>query len=304
MKADTVQLSQLVDPQDPRAILEEIRTILLSMHPDLHFGTVEGVFVDVVSLFRGDYPGYRRCTTDYHNLQHTTDVVLALTRLIHGASIEGKPLSKQDVVRAVLAGLFHDTGYIQQDDDREGTGAKYSRVHVQRGIEFMKGYFSDRGFSSEDLNVCRSTILCTELGTNVDEIPFPSPTASLLGRLMGAADLVGQMADRIYLERLLFLYYEFKEGNVDDYRDETDLLRRTLDFYAMARERLAGPLRGVNRYMAPHFKQRWKIKGDPYETAIEKNRKYLVYLVENHQQDHRDYLRRGRIVQRLREEGK
>lgn len=304
MKADKVELSQLVDPQDPHAVQEEIRTVLLSMHPDLHFGTIEGVFVDVVSLFQGKYPGYRQCTTDYHNLQHTTDVVLALTRLIHGAFLNGESLTKEDCTRAVIAGLFHDTGYIQQADDREGTGAKYSRVHVQRGIDFMKRYFSDHGFSSEDLDICSSIILCTELGTKVEDVQFRSPTAALLGKLLGTADLVGQMADRIYLERLLFLYYEFKEGNVNDYRDETDLLKKTLDFYTMAKGRLAGPLQGASRYMAAHFKKRWGIDGDPYEAAIEKNRKYLVYLIENHQQDHRDYLRRGRIVQRLEDEGR
>ena len=31
------------------------------------------------------------------------------------------------------------------------------------------------------------------------------------------ADLVGQMSDRAYLEKLLFLYYEFKEAGFPGY---------------------------------------------------------------------------------------
>ncbi len=103
------------------------------------------------------------------------------------------------------------------------------------------------------------------------------------------------MADRTYLEKLLFLFYEFKEGGVMGYDNELDLLKKTIDFYAMTQKRVAHELDSVNEYIRYHFKARWNLDRDLYMEAIENNINYLKFLLENHEKDYRDHLRRGEI---------
>ena len=41
-----------------------------------------------VAIVKAKYPGYRACDTEYHNLQHTLDVTLAMARLMDGYEVE------------------------------------------------------------------------------------------------------------------------------------------------------------------------------------------------------------------------
>jgi transcriptional antiterminator NusG len=40
------------------------------------------------SFFRGSIHGYQGCNTWYHNFKHTTDCLLTMARLMHGASLK------------------------------------------------------------------------------------------------------------------------------------------------------------------------------------------------------------------------
>jgi hypothetical protein len=142
-------------------------------------------------------------------------------------------------------------------------------------------------------------LTCTDLSAKISEIHFPSPEIALLGKLIGTADLLGQMADRTYLEKLLFLFDEFRDGGVMGYKSELDLLRKTRDFYRMSRQRLAKDLAGVNECMRSHFKLRWNLDRDLYMEALERHMAYLMHILKNHEKDYRRYLRRGGLVAKL-----
>ena len=117
--------------------------------------------------------------------------------------------------------------------------------------------------------------------------------------MLGTADLLGQMADRDYLEKLLFLYYEFREGNVLGFENELDLLKKTIDFYTSINERFVRELGNLNKYMIYHFKERWNINKDLYQEAIERNIEYLKYILDKHEKNYHYYLRRGNIVTKV-----
>jgi len=285
------QLAQLVAMDDPRAVMGEIETIVLRMHPSFDFGFLRGVASDVVRLFAGDYPGYRACNTAYHNLQHTTDATIAMTRLLHGAFCEGHPISAREVELAVAATLFHDIGYIQSAGD-EGTGAKYTKTHIERSADFLEDYFRKAGLPDEDIRDCRDMLSCTGLTVRIADIRFRSFEVRLLGMMLGTADLLGQMADRTYLEKLSFLYREFKEGKVPGVNEEIDLYINTLGFYEATKRRFATELGGVNRFMLSHFRERWGIDADLYEEAIERQMAYLREILEHYRPDYRSHLRR------------
>lgn len=303
MEVKRSQISKLIDTENPQAVLDEVKTIVFMIFSEFDFEPVNRVFRDVVKLFRGKYPGYQKCNTVYHDLKHATDAMLAMARLIHGAILQGETLGPKNISLGLISSLLHDIGYIQTLDDDSGTGAKYTLVHTQRSIKFMDKYFTEKSFSREDFESCRAILYCTDLDTKINEVRFKSREIELLGKMLGTADLLGQMADRVYLERLLFLFYEFREGNVAGYTSELDLLKKTLGFYGMAKKRLAREFDSVNEYMIYHFKERWNMNKDLYKEAIEKNKKYLKYVLANHEKEYRDYLRRGGYVKKLCEKG-
>jgi hypothetical protein len=300
---EEVKLEDLVCMENPYDVLQEVQRICFLIDQDFPFKPFKRVFKDIVRVFRGKYPGYQRCNTFYHDLKHTTDCLLAMARLVHGASLRQWQFTQRNVALALVAALMHDTGYIQTSEDNSGTGAKYTLSHVSRSVVFMNGYFRRNGFPEEDAVICGNLLRCTGLDVRIDQIPFATKEHEIIGKMLGTADLIGQMADRSYLERLPFLYNEFREGKVPGFASEPDLLRKTEGFWKFTQERLDNELDGASRFVRFHLKARWGIDRDLYREAIERNVAYLKYLMTFHEQDYRSYLRRGGLMRVLDERG-
>jgi len=300
------KLYDLVDISDPIVVLREIEQIISSMFDDYDFSGVELLYRDIIMLFRGEYPGYRACNTKYHDLEHTSAVALAVARLMHGCYMDGMVLHRQSMLLGVEAALFHDVGLIQTEDDKVGSGAKYTVGHEQRSIAFMRRYLSEKNISDEAIEDCSHLIMCTILNLHVADIPFRSDDIRLLGRIVGAADLLAQIADRYYLEKLLLLYKEFEEAGIPGFNTEIDLLRKTEEFYNnVAQKRLDHDFKGVVSHMPSHFKNRWGLKKDLYEESIKRNIAYLKSILEESDDTlsiFRENLRRGGITNRFLDE--
>ncbi|MFW5490235.1 MAG: hypothetical protein ACNI3A_17735 [Desulfovibrio sp.] len=251
-------------------------------------------FLDTLRLFRGEYPGYQACNTLYHDLDHTLSVTLAMVRLMHGASLAGTTFSPGWPEMGVLAALFHDIGYIQRDDDKEGSGAKYTVGHEERGVAFMTEYLADEGFSRQQLEDCGQIIRCTDLWIDIEALDFHSEESLLLGHMLGTADLLAQMADRRYLEKLFYLYREFSEADIPGFDSELDLLRKTHSFYEqVARKRLEEDFSNVADFLTVHFNDMGK--ANPYEASIQSNLKYLQKVLESWQESFKDFFRRSNM---------
>jgi len=69
------KLSDLVDAARPDVVLDEILAIIHLIAPDLKdVVTIRLAFLETVRLYNGEFPGYRACNTEYHDLRHhTTD---------------------------------------------------------------------------------------------------------------------------------------------------------------------------------------------------------------------------------------
>jgi hypothetical protein len=285
-------LSLLLDMGDPRSVMREVRTIVSMMFPDGDFGIVEKSFEDVLKLFRGGYPGYGECNTGYHDLRHTTDVLLCLARLMHGHFMDGLAFDLHSFRLALISAVMHDTGYIQREDDNEGTGGKYTAVHVERSIGFVERYFDENGWPEEDALLSGRLIAATDLRMKIEDIPFRSEEEKAFGRALFISDLLGQMADRRYLEKLRFLYDEFSEADIPGYENADDLLEKTLGFVEFIRKRLESEMRYSSRHMKNHFSARWNIEEDLYMDAVEGNVRYIEYLIERDGTNYEAYLRR------------
>jgi hypothetical protein len=222
-----------------------------------------------------------------------------MTRLAHGAFINEVYVEDNNLTLGLIAALMHDTGYIQQVGDNKGTGAKYTMNHIDRSVAFLKKYFLDHGFSPEDFRFCHNCLKCTGVDVKIQEIHFESQENEILGKLLGAADLLGQMSDRTYLERLPFLYREFKEGGVPGFADEMDLLRKTPGFWELTQRKFAQEFSQVDRYSRDHFRVRWGIDKDLDREAIERNMKYLTHIIEHYGKDYRKHLLRKNLITML-----
>ncbi|MBF0226548.1 MAG: hypothetical protein HQK76_13925 [Desulfobacterales bacterium] len=303
MKDKNAQIALLVNMEDPCSVYDEVKFIIKMIYNEFNFNQIDKAFNDIVNLFNGKYPGYRTYNTKYHDLKHTTDSMLCFIRLIHGASLMDIHFTKEEITLSIIAALMHDTGYIQKKDDLEGTGAKYTLIHIQRSMDFMDKYFSGNSFDRNQLKICNDMLNCTGLNTRIEKINFSSPCTELLGKMLGTADLIGQMADRTYLEKLVYLYYEFKEGGVKGYKNEFDFFKKTIDFYRITKKRLKHDLGGVSKYLSFHFKERHNIDCDLYEKTIQSNIEYLNHIISDSDAlNYREKLRRGGIIKSIEEE--
>jgi len=271
----TVTCPERVSLDNPGDVIREIRSTILLIYKKFNFNQFYQAVGDILKLFSGNYPGYRRCNTFYHDLSHTMDCLLVTARLIHGAGLNGIVFTHRDVTLGLISALMHDTGYIQAVEDNTGTGAKYTVSHIERSIEFMRKYFNDHAFPSEYLPICRDFLRCTGLDVKIAEIKFQSREHEILGQILGTADLIGQMANENYLEKLPFLYDEFKEGGVPGYRDKFDLLQQTPAFWEMVKKRLVNELGHVDRYLCDYFRVLRGINQDLYRQAIDRNMEQL-----------------------------
>ena len=225
---------ELVYVEHPPEILAEVKKVVSLILPHFDFNPFQKVFNDILKLFAGSYPGYRKCNTLYHDLTHTMDCLLVMARLMHGAFVNGVTFTEKDVNLGLISALMHDTGYIQSIGDDKGTGAKYTIIHIKRSMEFMEKYFLEHGYPLVDFQACCNFLRCTGIEVKINEIEFPSPEHEILGKILGAADLIGQMSDKKYLEKLPLLYREFKEGGIPGFDNAFDLLKQTPYFWEIS----------------------------------------------------------------------
>jgi hypothetical protein len=219
------------------------------------------VFVDIDRLYRGDFPGYHGCETDYHDAQHVLEVTLAMARLMAGCLRSAGPraISETGFLVGLVAALFHDIGYLRRVGDTEKRhGAEYTRTHVSRGADFMAWYLPEVGLPELAPAACR-IVHFTGYEIPVQRIEV-DPQLRLLGNLLGSADILAQMSDRCYLEKCRDrLYPEFVLGGIARQFDERgeekvlfaspeDLIFKTPGFFSGASKRLEQDLGGVYRY--------------------------------------------------------
>ena len=292
MEASVIQLARLIDRSEPINVLNETRRLFSAVYDRESFAQIEHTFMLISALFRGDFPGYRKCTTQYHDLDHTLDAFLATVRILDGIAASETPIPAVHAKRVLLAALFHDTGYIQLIDDNEGTGAKYTKEHVDRSEEFVSENALAFGLSRADIDEILLYIACTDMGTDLPALSFSNRHMMLAGKALGSADLLGQMSDRAYLEKLLFLYYEFREAGVPGFDTEFDILKKTKSFYDIAMKRLDTELSQAYRYAAEHFRARHGISTNLYIESIERQMKYLDEIIEDSSSNFRKKLKR------------
>jgi HD-GYP domain-containing protein (c-di-GMP phosphodiesterase class II) len=290
MAMKALQLSDLIDMENPQRVLEEVKTIVLMIFPEFPFERIDRVFKDIVRLFNGEYPGYRAPSVQYHNVRHTTDVFLAMARLIHGAGIGGKGLSETQANLGLICALMHDTCFIRPlTNDSGEADMPYPHLDRRRSIEFMDTYIAENGLPREEFIQHDKIIMCTSLTPKISEIHFDSQGTEQVGKMLAAAMILSQMADRTYLENSLFPYYEYGHTDIMGSDKSLEFLKKIIHFYDISRKSLTLDLDDIHQYMRFHFKLFWNLDRDLYMEAAERNINYLASLLEEHEREYGAY---------------
>jgi len=168
-----------------------------------------------------------RSDAPYHDIEHTLLVALTGQEMLLGKQILEGSVTSADWLNSMVSLLCHDMGYLRgicrQDCPERGryttgtpagaialseeaTDASLTPYHVDRGQLFVREHFSN----CEQLDP-------EAIARNIELTRFPIPPddehqeTSGYGALVRAADLIGQLADPCYLQKLPALYREFEE---------------------------------------------------------------------------------------------
>jgi hypothetical protein len=291
-KKGELQLSSIIDPSKPRAVFSDAKRFHRINYPKSDFSLVDKAFLLTKRLFDGRFPGYLPCAVEYHDYTHSIAVFGATSRLLDGSARAGLTMGADRAVETLVAALLHDTGYIREEGDEQGTGAQYTKVHVDRSAAFTRREASAFGLGSDAADRVARMILATDLARPWEKLVFQDESERLGAEILAAADLLGQMADRAYLEKLLFLYYEFREAGIGGYDTAFDILKKTAGFYESTKARLDGPLGRVSNRAREHFLARYGIDSDLYREAIERQMSYLDAILADDSTNFRTKLKR------------
>jgi hypothetical protein len=280
-----------VDVEDPDAVRDAVLALIAARYPGASLAPLHQAFDDVKALFAGRFAGYLPCDTPYHDLRHTLDMTLAMARLLDGhdrSVAEPERIGARRAMLGVIVALLHDSGYMKRASEAHiENGAVFTKIHVSRSADFLTRYLPRLGYAEEG-GAAAKLVHFTGYEMDIDDILLHDPKDRLLGCLVGTADLLGQMSDRMYLEKCReFLYPEFVWGHIARetladgreivrYASPDDLMLKTPGFYEyVARTRMQTKLAGVDRFAEAHFDG-----PSLYQNEIDRNMQFLKSAIE------------------------
>ncbi len=279
---DNFYLTKLLASGNTDDPLDEILAVIALMSPEFDQEPLVALHREIGLIFGGKHPDYRQSNTKYHNLDHTYSVVLATVRVFHGLSCDGWPVSEETLTKALYSAYFHDCGLLLKNSENAVTGATFTIGHEKRSMFFMADYLKERGFSLPFITDCSVIIQCTNLSISPDSLFFPSAEMQLASFTVGSADILAQMADRYYLERLPSLFQEHQEGGIANYSSAVELMEQTSMFYHdVVVDRLLHVFGNLTKFMQVHFRERWGVDRNLYLDNVKKNVKYIQLIVES-----------------------
>jgi len=184
----------------------------------------------------------------YHDVEHTILVTLVGQEILRGKHISEGTVNSNDWFQCIISLLCHDIGYVRgvlrkdhkdvcatgKDDEtiqlNDGASdAALTPYHVDRGKLFVQERFGDH-----------PTIDCETVMRNIELTRFPVPAANdtdetrCFPAIVRASDLIGQLSDARYLQKINRLFAEFEETGVNrqlNYAHPGDLRRNYPRFY-------------------------------------------------------------------------
>jgi hypothetical protein len=199
-------------------------------------------FTTLRAIARSDAP--------YHDLEHTVLVTLVGQEILRGKYLTEGNVTPRAWLHYIISLLCHDIGYIKGicSEDRAAerlyatgidsemislaplaTDASLTPYHVDRGKQFVQENFAHERLINIKLvqrNIELTRFPVPDDGQHDDTMSYPG--------LARAADLIGQLGDPRYLQKLPALFCEFEETGANKtlgYRHYRDLRASYPNFY-------------------------------------------------------------------------
>jgi hypothetical protein len=163
----------------------------------------------------------------YHNVEHTIFVTLVGQEILRGKHIREGGATPEDWLHFHISLLCHDIGYVKgvclldrphKNLYAKGIGDEMITLSCGATDASLAPYHVDRGklFVEERFGI--HTLIDAEiLKKNIELTRFPIPAdedhqdTDHYPGLIRAADLIGQLSDPRYLQKIPALFYEFEE---------------------------------------------------------------------------------------------
>ncbi len=251
-----------IDTRRVADVQAAVQAIYLRAFPQGDKNFVPTVFQWATDCFTGNYRNYQAIDAKYHDFEHTLQVTLCLARLLgRRQEAQVQPVFNERLFQLVLlAILLHDTGYLKRSDDTEGSGAKYTLIHVERSMDFAAVLLGEKSFAETDIKAVQNMIRCTGVNVNLETIPFQNAAERIAGFALGTGDLLGQMAAPDYIDKLPILYSEFDEafhfnegkiGNEEMFHSAEDLIQKTPAFWEkFVKPKIDNDFLGLYRFLS------------------------------------------------------
>lgn len=193
----------------------------------------------------------------YHDRHHTTMVALVAQDILRGVRLN-KRVSASDWFHFIVAALLHDFGYVRgvcsaDTADRFIVDDAGNMVTPPRGASdaFLTPYHVDRSkIVVRERFGGSPNVDWQRIARAIEVTRFPIPDdaehaeTDSEGGLLRAADLIGQLADPLYLSKLNALYCEFEEIGYNaklGYANPADLIEHYPTFFWGKIEPYLGP---------------------------------------------------------------
>ncbi len=207
-------MQETINTREPSSVEAEVQRAYSEMFPQGNPEFIPMIFRWVVAWFSGQYRDYQPIDAHYHDLEHTLQGITCMARLLcrrHSLALQPR-LTQRMFELGLLAMMMHDTGYLKRRGDADGTGAKYTLIHVDRSIEFAGELMLGHDLPVEEILAVQNMIRCTGVNVKLDSIQFQDDMERTAGFALGTSDLLGQMAASDYVDKLPVLYLEFAEA--------------------------------------------------------------------------------------------
>lgn len=247
--------------KDSNATAAHLRAVFAQPGWDSSLPLLERVLTDATAAFTGQWENYLPIDMHYHDLGHSLQATVCIADLVGGLVRSGdeEGFGQRHAELAVISATLHDSGFLKQRGDIQGTGAKYTLTHERRSCEFARAYLPRVGLTAGEIEDVCAAISCTGPRNRISAQTFRHPLARRTACLLVTADYLSQVSAPDYPEKLDYLYAEFVEAFDHEgvppeqrpYTSAAELKRKTPDFWhKFVRPMLDTEADGVHRYLS------------------------------------------------------
>ena len=264
--------------------LKHISALAAEIWPAMDLRRLQSAFRIFESMTSGRDSRFLALDTPYHDVQHSMDVTLCTARLLAGHEANASLRERLGANRALvglLCALFHDAGYLRRKTERNvPSGAHFTHFHVTRSAGMITSLFEDLQLK-QYATLAANLVHFTGYERSLDIVRPADHRDLLVGRLLGSADLLAQMADRCYLEKVRDrLFDEFVIAGIagpaagpEKCQTPKGLLESTPGFVeATFSKRLDGAFEKAYRRVSPIFVS-------PYLNSIQRQMAHLDRVI-------------------------